>query len=103
MHSPITPFGAHIIYVTVLTPLFSIQNAIFFLSKVKSYQNEMLFHTENPASHPTGTNHLILNRLYTLTGNNSVGTSCKKTMRRDAVTEQMLSNEKMVETFYQVW
>ena len=26
----------------------------------------MLFHAENPASHPTGASHLILKRLYTL-------------------------------------
>ena len=38
----------------------------FFVSKVKSYQNEMSLHAENPASRPTGANHLILKRLYTL-------------------------------------
>ena len=88
---------------------------------MKSYQNEMSFHAENPASHPTGAHHLILKRLSLLkllcshvvyqarcceppsTGNSSVGTSCRRTMMQDAVREQTLSNEKMVETFCQVW
>ena len=62
----------------------------------------MSFHVENPASHPTGANHLTLKQLYMLYIKLG-GTSCKKTTRQDAVRERILSNEKMVETFYQVW
>ena len=69
MHSPITLLRAHFIYATVLTPLFSIGRILhskreFFCFKGEELQNEMSSHAENPASHPTGANHLILKQLY---------------------------------------
>ena len=98
MHSPIALLQAHFIHVTALTLLFSIGGTPhsewdFFFSKVKGYQNEMSFHTENPASHPTGANCWILKRF----------SSSRRTTRHDSVKEQILSNKKMVENFYQVW